>query len=231
MKKLTQQKLAMYKTVQSIVSANAPIWEGVPRFVSMYNTFNERVELLEQSGIRQLNSTVGVSSTLKQLRMNAVEKTAVIANALYVLARDTDNTILRFQTKISLSELKYGSRSQCIHLMETVLYLADEHVSDLEPYGVTIEMVLELNEVFDQLKIAFTRPRTAIIDRMNVTKEILDLESELDILLSEGLDRLMRLFITTNRPFFDAYFNARSVINYGTRHADPSNGTTETGTI
>lgn len=231
MKKVTQRKLAMYKTVQSIVSANTPIWEGVPRFVSMYNTFNEKVELLEQNGVRQLNSTVGVSSTVEQLRRNAVEKTAVIASALYVLARDTDNTILRFQTKIRVSELKYGSRNQCIHLIETVLYLADEHVSDLEPYGVTIEMVLELSEVKDQLKLAFTRPRTAIIDRMNVTKEIMDLESELDIILSEGLDRLMRLFITTNRPFYDAYFNARSVIIYGTRHSDPSNGTTETGTI
>lgn len=231
MNKKTVSRLAMFRQVQEVVIANSPIWEGVPRFVSIYDTFTEKVAHLEQSIVQQSNRTIGVSSSVKTLRGTVIEKALVISDALMVLARETDNTILRFQARTNRSELTYGTKISVMQKIRTISDLADEFVSELEPYGISIEMILELQTLSDQLNLAFTRTRSAIVSRSEITRDIDRTVSELDNLLSEGLDRLMKRFSASHPGFYGSYHNARSTITYGIRHTGGSGSTHESETL
>lgn len=223
MRNTVQRKLAMYKTVQSIVSANAPEWEGIPRFVSLYAEFNAKVEDLENKGAQQMNSITGVSDSISQLRITTAEKTAIIAGALLILARETNNPILRVKSRVRMSDLKNGNRFSCMIVINTILDLADENAIALVDYGVDSAMIQELHELRDQLFNGFSLPRLAIVERKSHTNALNTIAKEIDLLLKEGLDAFMRQFKKSNPHFFNSYFSARLVIIYGTRHdASPS---------
>lgn len=226
MRNTDQRKLAMYKTVQGIVSANAPEWEGIPRFVSLYAEFNAKVEALENKGAQQMNALSGVSDSISQLRITTAEKTAIIAGALLILARETNNPILRVKSRVKMADLKYGSRFSCMIVINTILDLADENAIALVEYGVDSEMIQELHQLRDQLIHGFNLPRLAIIERKSNTKTLGLIVKEIDLLLKEGLDAFMRQFKKSNPHFFNSYFSARLVLIYGTRHdASPSEPT------
>lgn len=217
----------MYSTVKTIVEANAPIWEGIPGFVSLYNSFDEKRELLEGKCLIHGNSVIGVGSVLARKRLETTNKTLVIGSALKSLAHATENDELKLHVKITRSAIEHASKAKCLQMINRIILKADENVSGLVNFGILESDIDALKTLRNALTKLINSPREAIIDRSTVTGEIKQLIKVMDALLTDGIDPMVIVLHDSAESFFNSYFSARSVIHYGIRHNDPGEIPTE----
>ena len=63
-------------------------------------------------------------------------------------------------------------------------------------------------------------PRAAITDRKRATDDITTLEREIDEILKDLMDPLVENFRATNLTFYKQYFDARIIVDTGSRGSD-----------
>jgi len=223
MRSKTKYKLTMYKTVLEIVSVNATSWEGIPAFVDTVEKFREKVSFLEDKEQVQRLSTVGVVAARDTLRNSSANQLMRISGALSALGKANGDDILHLQMKISPSTLRRSTRSEYLSVISSIVNCAAQHVEELLNYGITAQEVLDLYDLKVQLMNSSIRPRAAMIDRKGSTVMIAKLEKEIDDLLKNELDEMMKIINVTNNDFYRDYKAARSIINYGSGKSSHSN--------
>jgi hypothetical protein len=78
-----------------------------------------------------------------------------------------------------------------------------------------MEMITELTPVLESIDELNISTRQAIMNRKSVTKSITDLERSIDDLLQDEMDDMLLVFKASQPDFFDAFRNARMIIDYG----------------
>lgn len=217
MRKKTKHKLAMYQTVIDTVKANDTSWEGIPVFVDTVEKLIEKVTSLEEAEQTQRLATVGVVSSRNTLRNNSTNQLMRISGALSALGKMKGDDVLHLQMKISPSTLKLTSRTEYLSVIASIVNCALQHAEDLAPFGITQNEISDLMELKNNLINSSLRPRAAIIERKGSTIKISTLEKEIDDLLRNELDEIMKLIKASNEDFYRSYKQARSIISYGTR--------------
>jgi hypothetical protein len=219
MDKLVKNKLAMYKSVKTILMANQAEWSPLQAFTTSVQSFTTLLASLEQSGYQQNLALVGVSAVKNAKRAIVVDKAYALSSALAAYAVVNNDVELVNQMKIAKYDLEVASKSLVLVLVDRILSRASDFVGQLDSFGVTQasidELVILRNELDGQLGAA----RNAIIDRKGQTLRIKSLIKEIDIILKLQLDKLMIVLKEDHLDFFIDYKNARMIIDYGNRSA------------
>jgi len=211
----------MYKAVKTVVNSNTASWTGLPAFVSVFNTFTEKLVQLETLGYNQAFIALGVGKVKSKKRKEASELVIPISNALKAYAQSVGNESLKQKMNFPPSNLLYKSDFRVNQLISFVIEKAELHLAELGDFGVSQQMLDELNNVHDELRIIFNAPRKAIIDRKLITTQIKGLVGDLDTMLRRQLDLLAGVLKPSELEFFTSYKNARVIIDLRT------GGTTE----
>jgi len=217
MKKSTRNKLAMYKMVHDVLSANATSWEGIPAFVSTAQEFSAKVHLIEVKEQVQSSVSVGVGLVAKTGKADSSEKLLRYAAALKALASTTKNEKLFLEVKFGKSRIINKTKVDIMSLADLVIARVNEFAPELVNFGLTTDEIANVNSLHDELNTYLTSSRKAINTRKLTNKEIVELSREVDALLKERLDSLMLIIKTTDPVFYSNYVNARMVIDYGYR--------------
>lgn len=217
MRKRVHVKLAMYKTVQEVLSANGPAWEGIPAMVSTIETFSLKLSKLNELAIDQGLVTLGTKSNKDRQKAETVELAERISGALKSFATTTGNLELRETIWFSPSVLKGSRNSKTMIFLDTILMKGFEHLSALQSYGITESDLQLLQAKRNELNISFVSTRAAIINRKGITEGIENLVKEIDFLLLNGLDPQMIVVRKDHAEFYQKYRFSRMIIDSGSK--------------
>jgi archaellum component FlaC len=212
-------KLKMYKTVQSVCASNQAVWNAVPAFVTAYDRFTIKVTELDQLVFAQGTGTIGVKKVKDKEHEETANRAHKVASALRALATDTSNTVLLAQLHFSHSDLLHGSNASVIQLMTRVKDAAISEVMALAAYGIMQAHIDDLVARIEQLSVTFGSTRNAIVDRGKTTKLIKEAIREIDQILKMSLDQLVEVLKEDNHDFALSYEKAREVVDlHGKKH-------------
>ncbi|MEY3238171.1 MAG: hypothetical protein RI883_2272 [Bacteroidota bacterium] len=204
----------MYKRVKDILTTNDTIWEGIPAFVSAFETMSPKIRLMEEKEAMQQAITVGVSAEKDHIKKERIDRIFRISSALVAFSTSTENEKLRKEMKITHNSLNALARIDLISRIDRIIERAQTHSADLVDFGITLQDVEDIVNHRDELDEQLSNPRKAIDDRKKMNAAIIKLSKEIDMLLSGSIDQLVNVLKAVHPEFFTAYFDARLVIDY-----------------
>lgn len=219
MRTRNSNKLKMYKAVESLCTANATVWNGVPAFATAFGNFTAKVAVLDQLVLNQDVGIVGVKDVKDQERTETADLTHKVASALRVLGKNTANKSLLALLRFPDSELYYSGSATTLKLMNRVKDAAVQHVAALADYGIPQTQVDDLVLRVNQLSVTFGSTRNAIVDRGKTTELINETVREIDALLKKELDLLVEVLKSDHHAFALSYQLAREIVDlHGKKH-------------
>jgi len=217
MHKSRRNKLAMYKLVRDVLSANVTSWEGVPAFVSTAQEFEAKVSSIEVKEQVQRSVSIGVGNVARHGKMDSYEKLLRFAGALKALASTTKNEKLYHEVRFGKTATFNKSKVDFMSLVDRVIGRVNEFAPELVNFGLTEEEISGVTTLRKDLDDYLSSSRKAIVIRKSTNQEIAALGKEVDALLKDRLDALMLIVKTSDPVFYNKYVSVRMVIDYGHR--------------
>jgi hypothetical protein len=209
MTKRQLSQLRSSRAVVAILSKHSAQFAGIPAFVDLWQRARNKVDLVACIAGDQERSSKGISADKERIRRLVIDTGLVVAGLLRAWAGQTGNVIVESGASVTLSSWKRMPQIMLPAHIGNILKLAQEHREALRPYGLTDDLLQELEariEMFDFLVLA---PREAIVQR-KVTTQILERELRgLMELFAKAFDPLMFRFVESAPEFYREYTLAR----------------------
>lgn len=217
MKNAQENKLSMYYAVQKVCNTASPIWSGLPGFVTAFNGFETNIIKIKSAIEVQETKLKGIALKKEQLEDLMIDKALEVAHAVFAYATDQLDLALKEKMNFTRSEFKRTRDSVIIEKCQLIHDEASAIVGSLASYGITPATLTMLSTRINDFSGNVAAPRTSITERKGATMELVELFNESDLILKSKLDKLMEQFKTTQPKFYNQYFNARIIIDLGTR--------------
>ena len=213
-------KLQMAKGLVTFLDENSTIVALVTAFQTALGGLKTKIIGIDDTAELSSLSIRGITTEKRNFKSKLCQLTFDLAGMVYAYAVDTGNSTLKQEMKISPSTLKRKTDAELVQMCQAIHDRAAENVNPLKDYGVTADMLTELQTSIDNYAAASPKPRTAIGKRKTRTEIVAQLFRELDEILNDRMDALMGKFRTSHPEFYQTYFNLREVV-------DPSTTTTQ----
>lgn len=213
MNRKVNNRIDMIKAVVSVLNENQAIWVNTPKVVTSVNQLVEGLNFLQEKAALHNSITLGVTRDRKE-KYAALAKTMIsVQDALWIYGNSTNNFNLVGRNKVVPSTTFNLSLKSRLVRIEVIMKDVETYGAFLADYGVTQEMLGLLNDQIAAYLSIEINPRLAIIERKTTGIEIEQKVNELNKLLKNDLDRMIRIFSTSYPSFVVAYFTARVVIH------------------
>lgn len=206
--------LKMLQSVNNLLELNKSKLDNVQVLNAIAVELKGFIDKIIETDTNRSGIQVKASTNEKQLAENSmIAHALVVANITYVYAFDTANQQLAMQTNVSKSQFYKLHDNDEISLARNISLKAEENKVALANYGLTDEMLNNLNQEIKKFEALIVGPSGAVADRKGQTKSLSGLFVEAKSLLSDRMDKLMIIFESSDPQFYDAYFTARKVVN------------------
>lgn len=206
-------KVGMFRSVKLTCEGAADVWSSVPAFGTAFEKFSTCVEQIQEFAQKQAEVSRGATADKQRCREAMCDAALVIGGAVRAYAVDASDMELADNVGFSRSALLGGRDRSSAEKCQTIHRLATENVEDLAEHGVTAAKLKALQTKIDAYVACLQRPRQIIAESKTATAR---LESEIekaDVLLVDGLDRLVLHFKDSAPEFYSNYVNARVIVN------------------
>lgn len=217
MKNAQENKLSMYYAVQKVCNANTSVWSGLPGFVTAFNGFESNIIKIKSAIEVQETKLKGIALKKEQLEDLMIDKALEVANAVFAYATDQSDLALKEKMNFTRSEFKRTRDSVVVEKCRLIHDEANVIIGSLASYGITPATLTTLTTRINDFSGNVAAPRTSITERKGATSELVELFAENDLILKSKLDKLMEQFKTTQPKFHKLFFNARIIVDLGTR--------------
>jgi len=203
----------MYKNVIMICAEHQPVWTTMPAFVTAYDKLVSKTEELSLVGNEQSSKTVGTKK-LKDAQHKAIaEKANLVAESLRSLAFESGNIELAEQLHFSHTALLKSNSEKVLQLIDRIVVAADAHAAQLVDRGIAQSQIDELPVVKEQLALAFTQMRNAVVHRKQQTELLAERSKEITHLLKNSMDKLVNVIRPGHPEFYALYKAARTIVD------------------
>lgn len=217
MKKQDENRMSMLYSVKQVCDKHATVFGGLVPFTAAYGELGVNLGALEGAVKRQQLNLKGVALDKRKKLDRMVQATLAVANSVFAYAEDQGDAILQGEVTYSASTLSnardavVGQRCQGVHTSATA------HVAELADYGVTATELTALQAAIDAYLSVIGSPRTALTVRKGATAEIGMLVKDCMKILNNRMDKLMMEFMDDPSGFHQEYFDARIIVDTGSR--------------
>jgi hypothetical protein len=160
----------------------------------------------------------GITQYKRELRDKITAEALRLAGPIHAFASSTGASDLKADMDLSRSELKKIADTAIGDTVQKVATVAKKHLASLADYGVTNDSIQKLQEMISDYEKLIKAPRIATINRKEYNQSVLDIVKNIYDLLNDRLDPLMETFSESHPEFYRKYFDAREIIDLGTRH-------------
>ena len=248
MKEKQNVRLKMYLEVSGVMEKNVDKWSTVGEFKNTYDDFTANNDKLIELKAEHEKDIRPVINDKTSKREQLINKAVPISNVLQVYAYDQNDKGLAKTINYSRNKLNKSKDSELIDKCNTIWKTAKklygksidtaEHViinnkkskqdvPNINGYGLTGQMIDDLEEANKQFIDAILTLKDVISHRNKSAKKITEIIKDNDRLLGNKMDRLMTLFETSQKDFYKAYREARTVKYDELENAVPENAATE----
>jgi len=209
--------LTMANVTLQVLNANKAIWSDQPVFTKIVAEIEEDVKGINAAINRAGIKSIGATATKYQTADAAISRAVKYSGLAQIHALETGNTILFDELKISAWRLERLTDQQLIPALEGIYTRIDALKDELKPYGVSKDDLELFQKHIENFKQHKDQPRVVIAERKGFNNAIPTLIMELKTSFFK-LDRLIKIWESTNEKFVRDYENGRIVIPLGARH-------------
>ena len=209
---MAQRVSDTFTQYQSIYSNIQPMNEAVTELSS--TILNIREASKEQNA-------VNISASSKEKREaeeRMIERSVRVANALYVIGFKNNNKELTGLLGLSPSRFYNLEDNLKLTLAKQLHDLAQQHSSELMPYGFQPHEITEIDSVINTYQNIIAKPMSSITARKQKTTNLKELFANLNSIFYDKLDKLIVLFKESNPDFYNEYRTSRNYINTSVRY-------------
>jgi hypothetical protein len=214
-------KLNMYRAVESHCDSNTGVISATPAFQNAFTVFKTKIATIDTTGQQKNTPLKGITVDKENLKQTLCQRASDVANIVYAFAAATSNSALKEEVNFPISKL---ARMKDTELAQICRQIHDKAFANKVPlqlnYGLTPQMLTDLQAAIDAYAAATPKPRTAMSQRKTLNASLRQLFKEADEVLLDQMDRLVVTFRESNPDFVTTYENARIII-------DPSTTTTQ----
>lgn len=215
-----ENKLSMYRAVETILDNNTTKTAGITVFATRLTEFKDVVAAIIEKEEKRVNAAKGLTAEKKKQRTAMIEDAAIIAAKIKALAEDTNDERLKQLANYKKSNLKEMRDTQLLPIIQGLINTADSKAAELVNYGVTAVMIANLgtkqgtyNSALGVKEGGFNVKGAALTALRNLFKSA-------DTILKKKIDNLMEGFVKDDNEFYNQYKNARVIRDLGVRHDD-----------
>ena len=206
-------KLNMYNAVIRVLNEHSSKAAAIPALVAATSDLSSRTVGISNTAEAQQIQTKGLTPDKNQARENLREITVNVASLIYAYAATRRATELQSLCAISISDLKKLKDEELGKRSQTIYDAALLNLNSLESYGVTNKLLGIMKDSIDLYSDQSPRPRAAIGHKKATTFQLNQQITEVDDLLRKVIDKIMVHFKSRDIRFYNAYFNARIIVD------------------
>ena len=214
MDKIQFNKSRMYGSVDTVLDDNSTIVAAFDDLSAAHHKLKEKRLVIDQNRQVQIDNTSGMTITKGVLRTNLTTRVLQFSAVVEAYATSIKDETLKKRAHYVSSDLNKRPDS---YLYDVGLYLlqrANPIRTDVAKYSVGDNEFKEMERLLEEFRLTIPLRRVATSNSKVSTLNIGDEFSATDQLLKEVMDSLMRPFNFTHPDFFNAYTNARKIVNY-----------------
>jgi hypothetical protein len=205
----------MFLRTQKVLDNNKEVWTANTKFTGNYTTFVANIVAIGTEQKLQGIDKTGITKDKERVKENLVELAASVASGIRSYAADMNNRELEETVKFSQSRLDSLPQVKLTNYCEAIHAQGNKNVAALSEYGVTEGVLAELKEQTDKYKAMQPNSRLAINSSSLATERLRKLFTATSDLLKRQLDTKMAQYKKSHPDFYNAYFQARNIIEQG----------------
>jgi hypothetical protein len=207
-------RFKMYGMVIDILSKNGELLNDFPGYAEKYEAFLRHYEEIKAASGEQSEFTDRESILKKQRRRNLEMKTLHISQKLKAYAFLQQNNELLANCSFSPWELSRKKQLDLIFCSGNLHILAEEHIGNLKPYGITPDLLKGLKEAYDAYYEVFSEPRMNDVNSSVATKSMARAYKNADEAL-RFIDLVASIKRDTDAGFYSMYKSNRKQLKAG----------------
>jgi len=228
MQKTQESKIKMSRAVSGILTGSEEIVMRTPGLNAAHIALDNLIGETEQHNQGQLNNGKELTTSKNNARSLVVKGIIKICAALAAygtVATDPAIKILKDKYKVNDSGIKKLRDMQLFTYAYTVYGDALPYATLLDPFA-TADEVAQLKVLADNYNSSLPQKRTQQSKSALSTQNLEDAVAQIDLLLNDTIDVLVKAWETKEPNFFKAYKNARMIVDAASRKAKPDETTT-----
>lgn len=207
----------MFGTVDLVLDNHSALFTTFVELNSARQKLKDGQLLIGQYRQVQEADSSGLTKNKILLKADVINAILKFSAALRAFATATKNEELKTKSHYVESELKKTPDPILYDIGVLLLGLATPVKSDLIKYAIIEADFTATSDLLASFKLAYAQPRVATTKSKVSTGNISDVVKSLDKLLKDEIDELMLPFQFTQPDFYNAYRNARIIVNYSGR--------------
>ena len=210
----------MYETVNSVFATNSGLVGTLNPLAAAHEKFKAGQAAINLNRQVQEVKNTGLTRDKAGLRENVVRMIILFSAGLKAYAAIVNDLDLRTKASYSVTKLNTVADSVLYDIGILINGLAISRKDEMTKYFVGEAELTEMDRLLTEFKLAIPKRRLATSVSKVSTGNISDIFVAQDKLLKEQIDVLMLLFRSTQPDFYNAYKNARSIVDYTGRGKD-----------
>ena len=218
MNKKQEARFTMANDVVRFMDLNSKIWENDTVITNIVNQIKKSISDVNTTLKQQSITTKGYTESKKKIRSKIDDDLNYLLSAFRTYAKITNNDVLYEEANLTPSKIKRIKDTEIIPLMEKSLAYANEHLKDLEPYGIREAGLKSAQKNLDDYKDFLSMPKDIRAQRAAATKKLKTQINDLVKIFDEMLDNAMVKYWKTHPDFYNQYLETRIIYDNPTHH-------------
>jgi hypothetical protein len=228
MLKKLRNKLRMFKAVWQVLTTFRPVWETNVGFTEVTADLDGLLGDIDEARGQAGTNNSGITEDKNIMRDDLTDAIMELSGPFATMATRAGNNELKARVVFTDSGLDGLTEEELAKTGTSIAQLAVQHRDGLARYGVTPDEVASLMELATRYSAKIAEPREKTSLRVAAGDKLTVLFKETTQLLKDQLDGMVDKYRRTNPDFWNAYFNARKIVDYGIRHEDDEDNGEET---
>ncbi|NBC83667.1 MAG: hypothetical protein GVY19_09820 [Bacteroidetes bacterium] len=204
----------MQEAVINYLDKNVQKWSPIPKvgeFKNELETVHQQINAAQEA---QQAAQVTMGKSKNELKRTIAEKADILNDILEAYASITGHVDLESRMAASFSELYTLKNTEFIPRVQEIIEEAEKNIEVLTTeYGMTEAQITDLKNNTDQFLTMQGQPRAYKIASTQATKQLEQLFSDANTILSDRLDKVLKLFKRRDYNFYNGYLAARTIVD------------------
>lgn len=229
MQKIQESKIKMSRSVFGILNSYEEIVMRTPGLNAAHDALFNLIAETERYNQGQLDNGIELTAQKKNARLALETGNIQICAALAAFATGSNEPgvkKLKDKYQVSDSDIIKMRDMQLFSYAYTLYDDAKPYATKLEPFA-TAQEIEQLKEKADNFNALLPQRRVQVSQSSLSTQNLEDAIAQIDLLLNDTMDVLVKPWETKEPDFFKAYKNARSIVDAASRKTknaeDPTN--------
>ncbi len=213
MKKDLSNKLNSYSAIKGVLALNLGIYEQITLMNQSVEEFYQKLDEIDAVAARTTSDTTGETAAKKLAKEKLAALATSLAASASIYAYESSNIELESSLQYSYTDIKYARDNDALARARIIENELLEHRNSLEAYLITSSDLEELHKYIIDYDDALKTRGSVKSHRVADFLKLEELFREADLILIHKIDRFVLRLKPEFPTFFDAYTNARSIVD------------------